>query len=106
MIPKQRIQRIVLASWFTGPYLPHWRQYNPRGGRKMTLQPLTISLHQTDQPATLFQRYMTKKQTQLALRLDMKDLADGDYEMVVQSGCGRLVKQLSVGLSRNFTEDF
>ena len=43
---------------------------------------------------------MSKKQTQLALRLDVTNLADGDYEVVVQSASGRIVKQLSLGSSR------
>ena len=63
-------------------------------------QALTVSLRQTGQPATLFQQYMSKKQAQLALRLDVSALADGDYEVVVQSASGRIVKQLSVGLSQ------
>jgi hypothetical protein len=67
---------------------------------KTTSEALTISLRQTGQEATLFQRYISKKHTQLALRLDMTDLADGNYEVVVQSASGRIIKQISVGLSR------
>ena len=67
---------------------------------KKTREPLTISLRPKGQSTTLFQQYMTKKQTQLALRLDVADLADGDYDVVVQSASGRFVKQLSVGSNR------
>ncbi len=64
---------------------------------KQTVEPVTISLRPIgiNEPY-VFSQVMRKKQAKLALQLDVSELADGIYELEIQSATGRIVRQLNL----------
>ncbi len=64
---------------------------------KLTVDPVVITLRSLgDGGVSVFTQSMSKKQTKLALQLDVSGLADGVYELEIKSATGQLVKQLTL----------
>ncbi|MFD2570444.1 hypothetical protein ACFSUS_07355 [Spirosoma soli] len=66
---------------------------------KTTAEPLRITLHEAGQSYVLFAQHIGRKQTKVAIQFNVSDLADGLYELEIQSATSRIVKQ--VRLSSN-----
>ena len=64
---------------------------------KITPEPVIISLHQQGKNQdNVFRQEMRKKQAKLAVQLDVSDLADGIYELEIQSAKGHVSKRLTI----------
>ncbi|GAB3643385.1 hypothetical protein [Spirosoma arcticum] len=63
---------------------------------KTTAQPISIILRQVGKSSELFTQQMVRKQTKLALELNVDQLADGTYELEIRSATGSLIKQVSL----------
>lgn len=64
---------------------------------KKNTDPVSVTLRQGDQRNTVvFNQQMGRKQTKLALQLDVETLDDGLYELEIKSKTGSIVKQLTL----------
>ena len=64
--------------------------------QKTTAQPVSIILRQVGKSSELFVQQMVRKQTKLALELNVDQLTDGIYELEIRSATGSLIKQVSL----------
>jgi hypothetical protein len=64
---------------------------------KKNPRPVSITLRQSNQPNQIvFSQTMGKKQSKLALQLDVDQLEDGVYDLEIHSSSGTISKQVSL----------
>ncbi|WP_080239184.1 hypothetical protein [Spirosoma rigui] len=64
---------------------------------KKNTDPVSVTLRHVDQKNTvLFNQQMGRKQTKMALQLDVDTLDDGVYELEIRSSTGSIVKQVTL----------
>lgn len=64
---------------------------------KNTVEPVHITLRQAGGSEALFSRQLGRKQTKVAIQLDVDQLADGAYELEIKSATGIIVKRVNLG---------
>ncbi|WP_157635017.1 DUF3244 domain-containing protein [Spirosoma panaciterrae] len=63
--------------------------------QKSADQPVEVFLRNKNREV-LYQRIMGKKETRYAVKLNINDLADGEYELEIKSAEGSITKQVNV----------
>lgn len=64
---------------------------------KKNTDPVSVTLRQANQRnAVIFNQQMGRKQTKMALQLDVETLDDGLYELEIKSKTGSIVKQVTL----------
>ena len=72
---------------------------------KTTTEPVTINLCQLGKSnVSVFTQQIGRRQTKVALQIDVSQLPDGAYELEIKSATGRIVKQINLATSAPQTD--